>query len=166
MSLLTPEPGLLFWMLISFGMVLFVLMKYGFPIILKMVEKRKTYIEESLLSAQKAHEELANVKQTSEELLARTRQEQATILKETSHLRDQMMEKAQDDARKEADKMIDDARKQIEAEKEKALRSIRDEAAILSLNLSEKILREKLGTKEEQMALIDRLLDEIDLSKS
>jgi F-type H+-transporting ATPase subunit b len=166
MSLLTPEPGLVFWMLISFGIVLFVLMKYGFPVILKMVDKRKTYIEESLLSAQKAHEELANVKQTSEELLDRTRQEQATILKETSLLRDQMMENARNDARKEADKMIDEARKQLETEKEKAIRSIRDEAATLSLNLTEKILREKLGTKEAQMGLIDRLLDEIDLSKS
>lgn len=164
MSLLTPEPGLLFWMLISFGTVLFVLMKYGFPIILKMVEKRRTYIEESLLSARKAHEELATVKQTSEELLARTHQEQATILKETSLLRDQMMEKARNDARKEADKMIEEARKQIETEK--ALLSIREEAAILSLNLTEKILREKLGTKEAQLALIDRLLDEIDLAKS
>ncbi|MBZ4651310.1 MAG: synthase subunit [Proteiniphilum sp.] len=166
MSLLTPEPGLLFWMLISFGTVLFVLMKYGFPIILKMVDKRRTYIEESLLSARKAHEELATVKQTSEELLARTHQEQATILKETSLLRDQMMEKARNDARKEADKMIEEARKQIETEKEKALLSIREEAAILSLNLTEKILREKLGTKEAQLALIDRLLDEIDLAKS
>lgn len=166
MSLLTPEPGLLFWMMISFGIVLFVLMKYGFPIILKMVDKRKTYIEESLLSAQKAHEELANVKQTSEELLTRTRQEQATIMKETSRLRDQMMEKARNDARLESEKIIDDARRQIETEKEKALRSIRDEAATLSLNLTEKILREKLGTKEAQMGLIDRLLDEIDFSKS
>ncbi|MEN6589648.1 MAG: F0F1 ATP synthase subunit B [Proteiniphilum sp.] len=166
MSLLTPEPGLLFWMLISFGIVVFVLTKYGFPVILKMVEQRKNYIEESLLSAQKAHEELANVKQTSEDLLTRTRQEQATIMKETSLLRDQMMEKARNDARLESEKIIDDARRQIETEKEKALRSIRDEAATLSLNLTEKILREKLGTKEAQMGLIDRLLDEIDLSKS
>jgi F-type H+-transporting ATPase subunit b len=166
MSLLTPEPGLVFWMLISFGMVLFVLMKYGFPVILKMVDQRKTYIEESLVSAQKAHEELANVKQTSEELLARTRQEQASILKETSLLRDQMIEKARNDARLESEKIIDDARKQIETEKENAIRSIRDEAVTLSLNLTEKILREKLGTKEAQLALIDRLLNEIDLSKS
>jgi F-type H+-transporting ATPase subunit b len=77
-----------------------------------------------------------------------------------------MMEKARNDARKEADKMIEEARKQIETEKEKALLSIREEAAILSLNLTEKILREKLGTKEAQLALIDRLLDEIDLAKS
>jgi len=54
MSLLTPEPGLVFWMLISFGMVLFVLNEYGFPVILKMVDQRKTYIEESLVSAQKS----------------------------------------------------------------------------------------------------------------
>lgn len=166
MSLLTPEPGLLFWMLISFGIVLFVLTKFGFPIILKMVDKRKNYIESSLLSARKAHEELASVKQTSEELLARTRQEQAAMMKETSLLRDQMIEKARVDARKEAEIMIDHAHKQIVSEKEKALRSIRNEAASLSLSLTEKILREKLGTEEAQMGMINRLLDEFDLHKS
>lgn len=166
MSLLNPEPGLLFWMLISFGIVLLVLTKFGFPAILQMVDKRKNYIEESLASAQKAHEELANVKQTSEALLASTRQEQATIRKETSLLREQMIEKAREEARQEADKMIAEARKQIQAEKEKALRSIRDETASLSLYVAEKILREKLGTKEAQMGMIDRLLEEINISKS
>ena len=117
MSLLNPEPGLLFWMLISFGIVLLVLTKFGFPAILQMVDKRKNYIEESLASAQKAHEELANVKQNSEALLASTRQEQATIMKETSLLREQMIEKAREEARQEADKMIAEARKQIQAEK-------------------------------------------------
>jgi len=62
MALLTPDSGLLFWMLISFGIVVFVLAKYGFPIILKMVEDRKAYIEESLLMAEKARIELQQVK--------------------------------------------------------------------------------------------------------
>ena len=84
MSLLTPEPGLLFWMLISFGITVFLLVKFGFPMILKSVEKRKNYIEESLLAARKAHEELAGIKETSEAILAQTRKEQADILKEAA----------------------------------------------------------------------------------
>ena len=45
MSLLVPDSGLLFWMLLSFGIVFFVLAKYGFPVIVKMVNERKEYID-------------------------------------------------------------------------------------------------------------------------
>lgn len=166
MSLLTPEPGLLFWMLISFGITVFVLAKFGFPAILKSVEKRKNYIEESLLAARKAHEELAGIKETGEALLAQSRKEQADILREASLKREMMIEKAREEARLESEKLIASARRQIRAEKEEAIRSIRSEAATLSLTLAERILREKLGTKEEQMGMIDRLFNEIDISKS
>lgn len=166
MSLLTPEPGLVFWMLISFGVVVFVLAKYGFPVILQMVEKRKNYIENSLLSAQKAHEELAKIEEKSEALLAKARQEQTEILNETSKIREQMIKKAQDEARQESEKMITAAREQVRLEKEDAIRSIRNEITSLSVDIAEKILREKLGTEEEQMNMIDRLLDEMNIPKS
>ncbi|MEA5127227.1 F0F1 ATP synthase subunit B [Proteiniphilum sp.] len=166
MSLLTPEPGLLFWMLISFGITVFLLAKFGFPAILKSVEKRKDYIEESLLAAKKAHEELAGIKETGEAILAQARKEQAEILKEAAQRREAMIEKAREDARLESEKVIASARRQIGAEKEEALRSIRNEAASLSLTLAERILREKLGTEQEQKKMIDRLLNEIDISKS
>lgn len=166
MSLLTPEPGLLFWMLISFGITVFVLAKFGFPAILKSVEKRRNYIEESLLAARKAHEELAGIKETGEAILAQARKEQADILKEAALRRETMIEKAREEARMESEKLIASARQQIGAEKEEALRSIRNKAATLSLALAERILREKLGTEQEQKKMIDRLLNEMDISKS
>lgn len=166
MSLLTPEPGLLFWMLISFGITVFVLAKFGFPAILKSVEKRKNYIEESLLAARKAHEELAGIKETGEAILAQARKEQADLLRDASLKREVMIEKAREEARLESEKLIASARRQIRAEKEEALRSIRNEAAALSLTLAERILREKLGTKEEQKSMIDRLFNEMDISRS
>ena len=55
-SLLTPDPGLLFWMLVAFAVVFFVLAKFGFPVITKMVEERKNYIDESLKKAREANE--------------------------------------------------------------------------------------------------------------
>lgn len=166
MSILTPEPGLLFWMLISFGITVFLLAKFGFPTILKSVEKRKSYIEESLLAARKAHEELAGIRETGEAILAQARKEQVEILKEAAVRREMMIEKAREEARLESEKLIASARQQIGAEKEEALRSIRKEAAALSLTLAERILREKLGTQQEQKKMIDRLLNEIDISKS
>jgi len=164
--MLTPEPGLLFWMTLSFGIVLLVLVKFGFPVILKAVEERKNFIDESLLAAREAHAELDKVKMSGEALLDKTRREQSHLLKETSKLREKMLAEARTEAQKESDKLIATAREQIRAEKEEALRQIRKEVSLLSLNLAEKILRETLKSEDEQLQMIDRLLDEIEISKS
>jgi F-type H+-transporting ATPase subunit b len=166
MSLLTPEPGLVFWMLIAFGVVLFVLIKFALPTILNSVEKRADWIDESLQAAREARDELANVKKAGEEMMAATREQQAAMIRETEKLREKLVKQAREDARQESEKIIASAREQIGVEKEEALRQIRDEVAELSLELSGKILREKLSTGQEQTHLINRLLDEIDLSKS
>ena len=166
MSLLIPEPGLLFWMTISFGIVLIILVKYGFPPILKSVEKRNNFIEESLQSARAANEELTKVKESGEKLLADTRKEQKALLKEADSLRELIISEAKENAKKESEKIMEKARVQINAEKEEALKSIRSEVTKLSIALTEKILREKMSNEEEQMGMIDRLLDEIEISKS
>ena len=86
MGLLTPDPGLLFWMIVTFGVVFFILAKYGFPVILKMVEDRKAYIDNSLKAAREANEQLANVKVEGEKILAQAREEQHRILSEAAAL--------------------------------------------------------------------------------
>ena len=88
------------------------------------------------------------------------------ILKETTRKNDILIEQAREEARLEAEKIIVAARDQIHAEKEEAIRSIRNEVSRLSVDLAERILREKLVTNEDQMGMIDRLLDEIEISKS
>lgn len=166
MSLLTPEPGLVFWMTLSFGIVAFILIKYGFPIILQMVNKRKDYIDNSLLAAKQANEELAKVTENSQAILEQTRIEQAKMLEVAAQTRDRMIEEAKGLARTEADKIVADAQKQIIIEKENAMRAIRSEIASLSISVAEKILREKLNTEEKQSKMINRLMDEVMISKS
>lgn len=153
-------------MMISFGIVLLILARYGFPVILKAVEKRKNYIEASLVAAREAQEELGKVVQTGERILAEARRDQHAILKETTRLKEQLIEEARAAAAAESEKMLASARKKIEAEKEEALRTIRREVSTLSVELAERILREKLGDEQEQMKMIDRLLDEVDISKA
>ncbi|MPM57161.1 ATP synthase subunit b [bioreactor metagenome] len=166
MSLLTPEPGLVFWMTLSFGIVAFILIKYGFPIILQMVNKRKDYIDNSLLAAKQANEELAKVTENSQAILEQTRIEQTKMLEVAAQTRTQIIEEAKGLARTEADKIVADAQKQIIIEKENAMRAIRSEIASLSISVAEKILREKLSTEEEQSKMINRLMDEVMISKS
>ena len=166
MSLLTPDSGLLFWMLISFGIVVFVLAKFGFPIILKMVEERKNFIEESLLKAEKARTELDSVKAEAELILEKARNEHQQIMNEASQLREALIQEAKTKAIGEADKIIENARLQIQSEKEVAIRDIRKQVAGLSVDIAEKVLRNKLDKKEEQLGMIQRLIDEMNISKS
>ena len=166
MALLLPESGLLFWMLLSFGIVVFILAKFGFPVIIKMVEERKTYIDESLLIAKQTYEQMAVVKAQGESIVDNARREQADILKEATATRDQLIKEAKDKAGIEATKIIEDARKQILIEKEDAIRDIRRQVAELSVDIAEKVIRGQLDKKDEQMGMINRLLDEINISKS
>lgn len=161
MGLLTPDPGLMFWMIIVFGVVFFVLAKYGFPVIIGMVEDRKAYIDDSLKATREANEQLANVKAEGEKVLAQAREEQARILNEASATRDRIIKDAQERAMLEGQRLMDEMKKQIETEKESAIRDIRRQVAVLSVDIAEKIMRSKLADEKEQMELIDRMLDEM-----
>ena len=166
MSLLTPDSGLLFWMLISFGIVVFVLAKFGFPVILKMVEERKEFIEDALLKAEKARTELDSVKAEAELILDKARKEHQQIMNEASQLREVLIQEAKTKAIGEADKIIENARLQIQNEKDDAIRDIRMQVAGLPVDIAEKVLRNKLDKKEEQLGMIQRLIDEMNISKS
>lgn len=166
MALLLPESGLLFWMLLSFGIVVLILAKFGFPIIIKMVESRKTYIDESLLIAKQTYEQMAVVKAQGETIVDNARREQVKIMNEAAQTRDTLIKEAKEKAGLEAAKLIDEARKQILIEKEDAIRDIRRQVAELSVDIAEKVLRGQLDKKNEQMDMINRLLDEINISKS
>ncbi len=163
-SILTPDLGLLFWMLLAFLVVFFVLGKFGFPAIIEMVENRKKYIDESLAKAQEATERLANIKVEGEAILQEAREKQAQILKGAAITRDSIVEQAQEKAREEANRLVSDAKAEIEAQKQAALGEIRKQVAALSVEVAEKILRQKLSTDKAQMDLIDRMLDEVSSS--
>lgn len=160
-AILTPDLGLLFWMLLAFLVVFFVLAKFGFPAITKMVEERKNYIDNSLKKAHEANEKLANIQKESEALLQEARQRQAEILKEASATRDNMVAQAQDKAREESARIVAEARAQIETEKQAAIADIRQQVAELSVSIAEKILRQKLSDDAVQMQYVDKLLDEV-----
>ena len=161
MSLITPDFGLLFWMAIVFLVVLGILWKFGFPVIVKMVNNRKAYIDESLRKAHEANEKLANIKAESEAILQEAREKQAQILKEAAATRDAIVEKAQDKAHEEGNRLLSEAKIEIENQKRAAISDIRKQVATLSVEIAEKILREKLSSDKTQMDLIDRMLDEI-----
>lgn len=164
--LLQPEAGLLFWMLLSFGVVFAILAKFGFPIITKMVEDRNAYIEKSLDAAKEANKQLAQIKEQSEAILASAREEQVKILKDAESTRTRIVNESKELARAEGLKELEELRKQMKLEKEDAIKDIRRQVADLSVDIAEKIIRNNLNSNTEQMAMIDRLIDESMVSKS
>ena len=160
-AILTPDLGLLFWMLLAFAVVFFVLAKYGFPAIINMVDERKKYIDDSLKKAHEASERLENIKQESEAILQDAREKQAQILREAAESRDAIVEQAQVKAREEGARLLDDARVAIEQEKKAAIADILKQVATLSVEVAEKILRKNLSGDQAQMDLIERMLDDV-----
>ena len=162
MDLMLPDSGLLFWMTVIFGLVLFVLAKFGFPLITGMVEKRNKRISDSLEAARIAEEALANLQQEQERLISETRSEQARLMQEAAAERDRMIAQAQEQARAEAQKIMDDARERINEEKEAVMKEIRDEVAKVSLSIAEKIIRKDLSSDASQKEFVDKLLKELE----
>ena len=117
MSLLLPDSGLLFWMFVAFGVVFVILAKYGFPIIIKMVEGRKTYIDQSLEVAREANAQLAHLKEEGEALVAAANKEQGRILKEAMEERDKIVHEARKQAEIAAQKELDAVKQQIQIDR-------------------------------------------------
>ena len=160
-SILTPDFGLFFWMLVAFLVVFLLLAKFGFPVITNMVEERKNFIDESLRKAHEAQERLANIEKEGESILQEAREKQAQILREAAETRDAIVEQAQEKARTEGARLLDDAKIAIEQEKKAAIADIRSQVAALSVEIAEKVLKQNLKDEKSQMDLIDRMLDEI-----
>ena len=161
MDLLVPSVGLLFWMSLTFLVVLFILWKFGFPVITNMVAERKAFIDDSLRKAHEANERLANIQKEGESILQEAREKQAQLLKEAADTRDAIVEKAQEKARQEGARLMEDARVAIEQEKKAAIADIRKQVATLSVEIAEKVLRQNLKSDQAQMDLIDRMLDDV-----
>ena len=165
MNLVTPEFGLLFWMVVIFGIVFFLLAKFGFPIITSSVEERSAQIEQSLKDADEIQARMEAWKVEQAQLLEKTRREQSAILKEATETKARIVADAKTQARAEADKILAEAKLQIAAEKESALREVRQEVAVLSVQVAEKILRHELSDTGSQRMFIDSLVDEADKAK-
>ena len=161
MGLLTPDPGLLFWMVLSFGVVFFLLAKFGFPVIVKALKDRQEFIAQSLLSAKQANEKLESIQAEGEALLQNARSRQQDIISEAMAEKQKIVAAAKEQAESEAHRIAEEAAKSIEAAKTEALKDVHDEVAGLALQIAEQVLRTKMQDRVEQQAAIERILKEL-----
>jgi F-type H+-transporting ATPase subunit b len=161
MDLFKPDAGLLFWMLLSFGILFVILRKYAWPGILKGIGERNRHIEDALLSALQAKEQWDKFQSESRELVVQAKEEQIKILQEGKRIKDSIISEAKEQARTEAEKIIAEAHKFIEKQKEEAMKEIDHKIANLSVDVAEIILRKKLEDADEQRIFARKLVNKI-----
>jgi F-type H+-transporting ATPase subunit b len=164
MELVKPEFGLIFWMLVSFLIVLFILGKFAWKPILKALKERETSIEDALRSADKAREAMENLKADNEKLLSEARAERERMLREARDTKDAIINEAKGKATTEANRLLQMAREAINNEKQAAITELKNQVATLSIEIAEKILREQLKDTEKQKQLAEKYLKEVKLN--
>ncbi|MEP0366553.1 MAG: F0F1 ATP synthase subunit B [Cyclobacteriaceae bacterium] len=159
--MVTPEIGLIFWQTIVFVIVFLVLATFVWKPIVGALKTRESQIDDALKAADLAKEEMAQIKADNEYLLQEARAERDKILKEAMGTASQIKEEAKNETAAIAEKMVADAKVSIESEKKAALAEVKSLVASLSLDIAEKVLREKLSGDKSQKDLIDKFLKEV-----
>ena len=158
MELLTPGLGLIFWQLVGFLVLLFILGKFAWKPILGALHDREASIEDALKAADKARNEMAQLKADNEKLLAEARKERETMLKEATAVANQIREEGREQASQESARILADARAAIETQKQAALAEVKQQVADLSLHIAEKILRNQLDNPQAQKDYVAELI--------
>jgi F-type H+-transporting ATPase subunit b len=164
MGLITPELGTFVWMFLAFAIVLFLLKKFAWKPILSALKEREDSIEGALRSAERAKEEMAELQADNERILQEARKEREAMLKEAKEMGSTLVSEAKQKATLEADKVIESARLNIENEKSVALGEIKALVANLSVEIAEKILRQKFADDQQQKDYFKKLMDEVKLN--
>jgi F-type H+-transporting ATPase subunit b len=164
MDLITPSSGLIFWQLFGFLGLLFILIKFAWKPMLAALEERETSIENSLKAAEQARNEMANLKAENEKLLQEARLERDVILKRAQDASVKMIDDAKNEASKVASQQIENAKAVIETEKKAALAEVKTQVAVLTLEVTEKLLRKNLSGDKAQKELIDEFVKDVKLN--
>lgn len=164
MDLITPGSGLIFWQLFGFLGLLFILIKFAWKPMLQALEERESSIENSLKAAEAARNEMATLKADNEKLLNEARIERDTILRKAQEASAKMIEDAKTEAGKQGALMIENAKAVIETEKKAALTEVKNQVAMLTLEVTEKLLRKNLSDDKAQSALVDEFIKDLKLN--
>ncbi len=164
--IIEPGIGLLFWMGITFLILLFLLTKFAWKPILNMVNERETSIVDALNQAKLAKKEMEQLKSDNEKIIREAKIERDAILKEAREIKDRIVGEAKEVAKVEGDKMIAQARQSIDAEKASAMNEIKQQIGTLSVSIAESILKQKLESSEAQSTLVENYLNNETLNKN
>lgn len=164
MDLLTPSTGLFFWQLVIFLGLFTILAKFAWKPILASLKEREESIQTALDSAERAKLEMAALQAGNEALLKQARDERDKIIRDAREAATRLQEQIQTEAKKTADKLISDARAVINTEKQAALRDVKQQVALFSLQVAERLMKKNLADDKSQKDLIDGYIKDLKLN--
>jgi len=164
MELVQPGIGLIIWMTIAFSLLLWILAKFAWKPIMKGLKEREQIIEEALNTANKAHEEMKALKFSNEQLMKEAKEDRDNILRDARKVKESIIEAARIKANEEGNRIIENAREAINNEKLAAIHDMKNQLALLSIEIAEKIIKKELSGKDSQKEFIQRLIDEVNVN--
>lgn len=164
MELVNPGLGLIFWMTISFALVLFILGKFAWKPILNMLKTREESIENALAAAEKAREEMKQLQSNHEKLIREAKEESDMLLREARKMKDSIIDEAKIKATEEAERILEAAKENIHFEKMAAITELKNQIAELSIEVAEKVLRQELSDPSKQKDYIDKVINEMNFN--
>ena len=161
MELFTPDFGLVFWMFVAFILLFLVLAKWGWPVIIKMMDQRAATIDQGVEDAKQAKEQLDNARSEAQKYVAEAQARQAEMLREAAKMKSEIIEQAKNEAAEAARKEMDAAKASIEQARKEAELQFRNEVGKFSIDIAEKMVRNQMKNTDAQTELVNKLLDEI-----
>jgi F-type H+-transporting ATPase subunit b len=164
MELVKVDIGLLFWMTLTFSILLFILGKYAWKPIMKMLHEREDSIEKALNAADEAKKEMLKLKAGNEQLLVEAKEERDALMRDARKVKESIIEEARVKANEEASRIIENARESIQFEKLAAINELKNQIASISIEIAEKLLGQELADKEKQQQLTEKLLKDVKIN--
>ncbi|MBK9355920.1 MAG: F0F1 ATP synthase subunit B [Bacteroidales bacterium] len=164
MELVSPGIGLIFWMTLAFGLLLFILGKFVWPPIMRALSEREQAIELALHEANKARKEMEELRFSNEQLLREAKEERDGILRDARKVRETIIEDSKVKATEEANRILENATERIHFEKMAAITDLKNQIANLSIEIAEKILRQELSDPEKDKAIVRKSISDITLN--
>ena len=164
MELVRPAIGLIFWMVITFGILMFILAKFAWKPILESLTAREKTIEDSLAEAQNARTEMAALTSKNQDLLNQAKEERNKILHEAKEAADKLKNEMLAKAQQEVEAKIQTAFREIDIQKKAAITEVKNSVGLLALDIAEKVIRKDLKGNAEQLEYVNKLAKESNLN--
>ena len=156
--------GLFAWQTILFILLILLLRKFAWKPILNAVNEREDGIKDALAEADKARQEMLNIKSDNDKILKEARAERDALLKDAREIKENMIAEAKKEAQAIADKSIEQTKIALENEKAAAMTDIKNQMGELSVSIAEKVVKGELADKDKQLQLIEQLLNDVTLN--
>ena len=155
--------GLFFWQTLIFVGLIFLLKKYAWKPILSAVNEREASIRDALEAAKEARSEMESLQSDNQRILKEARAQKEALLKEARTIRSEMINTAKVEAQSEANKILSQAQEAIQNEKRTAVNELKDHVSSIALDIATKVLQNELESKDKQMQLVSKLLQNSDM---